>query len=555
MTSRIMRRLRPSIPVLGLALSLVTGCDGTTDPSLSDDLPEADDEDASAELRHGDIDDDDEVPLGAEVAVARHLRDGEERRISLRRLLAHGELLFTAVWTGQEGGGRPLTKGDGSPLSDPESPLLFPRNFNRLSAPDSNSCSGCHNAPRIGGGGDIVTAAFLPVQRFDFVTFDPNDTVPTRGGVDERGEPVTFDSIGDARATIGMFGAGFIEMLSRQMSLDLQRLRDCLRPGQSIALVSKGISFGRLARRADGSWDTSGVTGLSTASLASDAATPPSLLIRPFFQSSNMTSLRDFTNTAFNHHFGIQSTERFGVGTDPDGDGFSDEMTRADITAAVVFQATLEVPGRVIPTRRSVERAIWRGEQTFSAIGCATCHTPSLPLTDEGWIYSEPGPFNPAGNLQPGQATTFEVDLTSDRLPQPRLREHHGVVQVPAYTDLKLHDITTGPDDPNAVPIDFGEAVGSEAFFTGNRRFITKKLWGVGNEAPYFHHGKFTTLREAILNHRGEAEASYQAFTRLSDADQAAVIEFLKSLRLLPPGTRSLVVDQHGRPRSWPPRW
>jgi hypothetical protein len=551
MTSGITRRLRPSAPVLGLVLSAVTACDGAEGTEVSELA--ADDEGAMAELLHGDVDDDD-VPLGAEIAVARHLRDGEERRISIRRLLAHGELLFTAVWTGQEGGGRPFTKGSGAPLSDPESPLLFPRNFNRLSAPDSNSCAGCHNAPRIGGGGDIVTAAFLPVQRFDFATFDPSDTIPTRGGVDERGEPVTFDSIGDARATIGMFGAGFIEMLSRQMSVDLQRLRDCLRPGQSIALVSKGISFGTLTRRADGSWDTSAVTGLSTASITTSGSTPPSLLIRPFFQSSNMTSLRDFTNTAFNHHFGIQSTERFGVGTDPDGDGFTNEMTRADMTAAVVFQATLEVPGRVIPTRREVERAIWRGEQTFGAIGCATCHTPSLPLTDEGWIYTEPSPFNPAGNLQPGEAPTFAVDLTSDRLPQPRLEVRRGVVQVPAYTDLKLHDITTGPDDPNAVPVDFGEAAGSDAFFSGNRRFITKKLWGVGNEAPYFHHGKFTTLREAILNHRGEAEASYQAFTRLSDGDQDAVIEFLKSLRLLPPGTRSLVIDQYGRPRSWPPR-
>jgi CxxC motif-containing protein (DUF1111 family) len=267
-----------------------------------------------------------------------------------------------------------------------------------------------------------------------------------------------------------------------------------------------------------------------------------------------MTSLRDFTNTAFNHHFGIQSTERFGIGEDPDGDGFVDEMTRADVTAAVIYQATLEVPGRVIPTRRDVERAIWRGEQTFDTIGCASCHLPSLPLTDRGWIFTEPGPFNPAGNLQPGQAPAVHVDLGSSVLPQPRLQPVRGVVHVPAYTDLKLHDITTGPDDPNVVPIDFGEAPGSDAFFGGNRRFITKKLWGVGNEAPYFHHGKFMTLREAIVNHRGEAEASYQAFQALSEYDQASVIEFLKSLRLLPAGTRHLVVDEYGRARRWPPR-
>ncbi len=37
----------------------------------------------------------------------------------------------------------------------------------------------------------------------------------------------------------------------------------------------------------------------------------------------------------------MQSTERFGVGTDPDGDGVMNELTRADITATVIFQATL----------------------------------------------------------------------------------------------------------------------------------------------------------------------------------------------------------------------
>jgi hypothetical protein len=42
------------------------------------------------------------------------------------------------------------------------------------------------------------------------------------------------------------------------------------------------------------------------------------------------------------------------------------------------------------------------------------------------------------------------VDLSSDELPSTRLRPSNGVLMVPAYTVLKLHDITTGlPDDPN----------------------------------------------------------------------------------------------------------
>jgi hypothetical protein len=75
-------------------------------------------------------------------------------------------------------------------------------------------------------------------------------------------------------------------------------------------------------------------------------ANPPSLTIRPF-QASNVISLRQFTNT-FNHHHGIQSTERFGVDTDPDGDEFVNELMRADVTAVTLFQAVMAVPGRVI---------------------------------------------------------------------------------------------------------------------------------------------------------------------------------------------------------------
>ena len=83
--------------------------------------------------------------------------------MSLSTLLEFGRQLFTANWTIQEGQGRPFAKGVGTPtgLSDPTSPLVFPRNFNRLSAPDANSCSGCHNVPIAGGAGDIVANVFV----------------------------------------------------------------------------------------------------------------------------------------------------------------------------------------------------------------------------------------------------------------------------------------------------------------------------------------------------------------------------------------------------------
>ncbi len=470
--------------------------------------------------------------IGQEVSISRHLKDGEELEIPLADLIDHGGKLFSAVWTSQEGGGRPLTKGTGAPISDPTDPLVFPQNFNRISTPDANACAGCHAQPFgiAGGGGDIVANVFVLGQRFDFATFDQSD---------ELGQPVTLQTIANERLTLGMFGSGFIEMLARQITADLQAIRDATPSGGSNALVSKGISFGTIARNANGTWDTSGVQGIPATSLGTTGAdNPPNLIIRPFHQAGRVVSIREFTNNAFNHHHGIQATERFGVGTDPDGDGFINELTRADVTAAAIFQATLSVPGRVIPDDPEVAAAVAKGEAQFQAMGCSSCHVPSLPLDNEGWIYMEPNPFNSPGDLQVGEAPTLSVDLTSKHLPPPRLKPKKGVVHVPAVTDLKLHDITCGPGDPNIEPLDMQETPGSAGFFAGNSKFITRKLWGTANEPPFFHHGKFTTLREAVLAHCGEALASREAFEGLSADLQDSLIEYLKTFQVLPPGTK-----------------
>ena len=488
--------------------------------------------------------------IGSEKALPGHLADGQEYEWPLRRVLTHGERLFSASWTVQDGAGRPLSKGTGAPLADPSAPLIFPRNFNRVSAPDSNACAGCHNKPRAGGGGDIVTNVFVLGQRFDFATFDLADPVANRGALDERGQATTLQSIANERSTLGMFGSGYVEMLAREMTADLQAIRDAITPGGSAALTTKGVDFGSLSRRPDGRWDTRQVKGLPGASLVpDDSADPPSLVIRPFHQAGRVVSLREFTNNAFNHHHGMQTSERFGDGTDPDGDGFADELTRGDVTAVTLFQATLPVPGRVIPRDPRIARAVRRGQAAFETIGCTDCHRPTLSLTTASRSFSEPNPYNPPGNLQAGEAPELLVDLADPRLPPPRLRPNRdGTVDVPAYTDLKLHDMCDSDDDPNREPLDMQAGPGSAAFFAGNCHFLTRKLWGVASEPPYFHHGKFTTLREAVLAHRGEGTPSREAFEALPPGDRDEVIEFLKSLQILPPGTRSRVVDERGRP-------
>jgi len=494
--------------------------------------------------------------IGQERAVDRHLQDDEEFRLPLLQLIEYGKKVFCANWTDQDGQGRPLTKGTGKPVSDASSPLRGARAWNRVSGPDSNSCAGCHNQPYgiPGGGGDLATGVFVLGQRFDFATFDSKDTMPTRGAMDERGRPVRLTDIANYRATTGMFGSGYLEMMAREITEDLQTIRDSMKRGETRKLVSKGISFGVLTRRPDNTWDVSGVEGLPRASILSPTPVdPPNLIVRPWHQAGNVVSLREFTNNAFNQHHGMQSTERFGVDRDPDGDGMVNELTRADITAVSVYQAVMQVPGQVIPNDPEIEQAILNGDHVFNKIGCATCHVPALPLSRKNWTYTEPNPFNPPTNLRLGQSATLKVDLNDPSLPQPRLKPATPDAQsliVPAYTDFKLHDITD-PRDDYAEALDMNQTVWADKFRGGNRRFLTKRLWGSANEPPYFHHGMFTTLRKAVLAHSGEALESRKAFESLSEYDKDSLIEFLKSLQVLPPGTKDLIVDENFKPKVW----
>ena len=97
------------------------------------------------------------------------------------------------------------------------------------------------------------------------------------------------------------------------------------------------------------------------------------------------------------------------------------------------------------------------------------------------------------------------------------------------------------------------QSVWSKKFQEGNRFFLTRRLWGAANQPPFFHHGLFTTMRQSILAHSGEAIESRKAFQALPANDRDALIEFLKTLQVLPSGTKDRIGDEHFRVREWPP--
>lgn len=443
----------------------------------------------------------------------------DTRQMSLQEILIAGGALFRAKFNTFDGQGRPGTTGGG----DPRVPGSAP-SFIRTSAPDSNSCAGCHNDPFEGGGGDFVANVFVLAQALDPVT-----------------ESVSSE-FSNNRNTLGMFGAGAIEMLSREMTVELHAIRDqaiaeAQDSGNAVAkeLWTKDVHFGSITANPDGTVDTTGIEGLDA-----------DLIIKPFHQKGVVTSLREFTNNAMNHHHGMQTVERFGEARtgskDYDQDGVEDELSVGDVTATTLWQAVLGTPGQVIPNNAKVARAIIRGERLFGRIGCADCHTPELELNSP--VFSEPNPFNPPGNLQVSEVVRpYTVDLTSQGAAPFLEKTRSGKAVVRAYTDLKRHNLC---DD------DYNHYCNEKVVQAGvpTNMFLTRKLWDVGNSAPYGHRGDLTTLTAAIYYHGGEARDSRDAFFSMEQSKQDEVIEFLKSLQVLPPGTKDLVVDENGQAKS-----
>jgi cytochrome c peroxidase len=117
----------------------------------------------------------------------------------------------------------------------------------------------------------------------------------------------------------------------------------------------------------------------------------------------------------------------------------------------------------------------------------------------------------------PGRNVFYRVDL-GRALPQFDQNESNGI-EVDLFSDLKRHNM--GPDLAESF---------SRADDKRNAEFVTAKLWGVADTAPYLHDGRALTLPDAIRFHGGEAESARDQFLALPAVKQSAVIAFLKTL-------------------------
>jgi len=442
----------------------------------------------------------------------------ESGDLSLLEIRQAGLLIFTTPFNKADG------HGDGPhdfAVSDQRSPVAGNRptlqgngSFLRVNGLDSQTCLECHaivsnrTIPAtlgIGGVGGINTSAMFQPDSFDVADND-------------------FDGVADFNGRLinppFLFGSGGVELLGLDMTHSLQELRQQAvdNPGTTIHLKTKGVSFGSIVADATGALDVSNVEGVAD-----------DLVVRPFGRKGEFATVREFDVGALAFHLGMQAAEAFGGEfADADNDGVANEITTGDLSALSIFLTTLERP---FEERPNSHRA---GRELFREIGCADCHRPSMQTQRTNLPYKLTGdPESPfADNF-------YEVDLTT--APMRFRANRQGGISVPLFSDLKRHDMGY------VLAENFSLASNEE-----NRKYITARLWGIADTAPYMHDGRAFTLLEAIAMHGApgsEAKQAAEKFATLSNTEKNKVLKLLLSLRTPKHPTKGLftVVESKGK--------
>lgn len=415
----------------------------------------------------------------------------------------YGDGPFSNESTTNEFGHRPTLQGNGLSL--------------RINGLDAQSCNECHSVVKnstvppvlgIGGAGGIVQNALIQPTIMDVA-----DSKDPRVSYTEGHNPdleMSFDGKADFNGRFSnppfLFGGGGIELLAKEMTEDLQRLLSLARvspPGTITYLSTKGVEFGSIKSLSGGEVELH-VEGIG---FEDNRGRQPEdvLVVRPFGRKGEKFSMRDFSRTAMQFHFGLQPAEVVGRETDADHDGVVNEATVFEMTALHVFSVT-----NPAPVKEGLDLVSSRGSYTFNEIGCASCHMPVMQTRSQYLPLAFPEvAHDPSANIY------MEVDLVEMGFePAPG-----GGVFIPLFADLKRYDMG------DRLAEDF------ELADISNREFTTARLWGIVDTAPYLHDGRATTLAQAIEMHGGDAEASRDAFLGLSDKRRAELVAFLESLR------------------------
>ena len=404
----------------------------------------------------------------------------------LPKIQNHGVRIFSTPFNFDDGFGDGPYEGSPS-LNEGERPTLQSNGtFLRVNGLDAQSCAECHF---------IKSNSTIPF------TFELGGTAGGGANVllkPNRIEADTGKYYGRFINSPILFGSGGIELLAKEMTLELQALRQEAKdnPWKPVDLVTKGVSFGFIVADDYGMLDTSGVEGIDD-----------DLVVRPFGRKGQFTTTREFDVGALRFHFGMEPVEVVGPDWDNDDDGVKNEVTVGEVSALNIWVAT-----RPSPRASNSDKEAKRGFKIFGEIGCTKCHIPVLQTTSRELTFSfEEVPKDPTQNV------FRRVDLVSTSGFRPN---KYGGIEVPLFADLKRHDM--------------GEGLAEEFHLAGdefNAQFTTARLWGVADSGPYLHDGRALTITDAIQLLGGEAQEAKDRFAALNQDDINAVLAFLYSLR------------------------
>jgi len=321
---------------------------------------------------------------------------------------------------------------------------------------------------------------------------------------------------GNRIRTNDMFGAGLIQQLGIEATEDLLAARK-----QDRALVTEnGVDYSKgLGVHRGGTVD-------------------PDLVVRPFGRKGTHSHIRAFVSCAAFDHLGIQSQDLFQcsnqnknesgrcdgsivAGLDPDRDGIADELTQGSLSLLEFYLVNYPVPGR-----GPINAAVTNGEQLFDTIGCAECHRPNMRVRHDPRIEHITVFWNEKSNRFEAERRILQHSIGDGYLDPDRQRPVPLVIPegnsfvVPLYADLKRHNM--GPRMADA----------SEETGVSKQVFITRPLWGVGSYTTFLDDGSAKSIEEAILRHGGEALTTRNRFAKLTAAQRADLVSFLKSLIL-----------------------
>jgi len=218
---------------------------------------------------------------------------------------------------------------------------------------------------------------------------------------------------------------------------------------------------------------------------------------------------------------------------DPDQDGVVNELPQSLVDFMEFYLFNYFKPGQYQHTNTGQI-----GQNLLNQIGCTACHIPNMVVTRDRRIADVETHFDPQRGVfnQLFAVASLQVSENDDGSGHPTIKipNRNSFTIRNFYADMKRHDVGAAFYERN---------------FDGTltRQFMTEPLWGVGSSPPYGHDGRSVNLREVILRHGGEAQASRNAFANLSETQQDQVLKFLNELVLFPPDDTASNLDPGDR--------